>query len=298
MSENDLFGDARLPVMVVDVTNSQATPRVFAESMKFIFVIDGWAKIVHDNGEFLVEPGSVLILPERIWAQGFPIGFARTITFYVQADFVRLHLQWLPRDDHMIHRIFLRPMSSGEPSLLQLERRALWALRPKLLQLHALQAAQVSALMTLSRVAELFNDLLHFSSLGQGGTFERTVSGSRMPRSQVVAAVQHVHQRIDYPWTVGELSRLVAMSPSQLTRLFRQDLGVSPAAFVWNARAERMAEILAASDTSVSEAAQATGWATLSTAVRGFKRRYGVTPRPFALTLRSLGLAEAGAWET
>lgn len=97
-------------------------------------------------------------------------------------------------------------------------------------------------------------------------------------RKEVITAVELMRSNLARAWRIDELVSHVALSPSQLNRLFRTQLGLSPAACLARVRADRMAELLAATSVNVSEAAMAVGWLDPSIASRAFKRRYGVSP--------------------
>lgn len=98
-------------------------------------------------------------------------------------------------------------------------------------------------------------------------------------------------------WRIEELAREVAVSPTHLTRLFHAQIGISPAAFLRQLRADRMAELLATTSVTVGEAGAAVGWHDLAMASRSFKQRYGVSPSTYASSYRSPGpgsLADSG----
>lgn len=110
-----------------------------------------------------------------------------------------------------------------------------------------------------------------------------------MPLSpQVARAVALLNSEISRSWRVEQLAAAVALSPSQLARRFRTELGISPAAYLRQLRADRMAELLASTRIPVNEAARAVGWANTTIAARAFKWRHGATPRVFAAHTRQI----------
>lgn len=105
---------------------------------------------------------------------------------------------------------------------------------------------------------------------------------------QVARAVGLLRGGISRTWRVEDLADAVTLSSSQLARRFRVELGISPAAYLRQLRAERMAELLASTRLPVNEAARAVGWSNTTIAARAFKRRYGTTPRAFAAHARRI----------
>ncbi|MFD1861042.1 helix-turn-helix domain-containing protein [Aeromicrobium camelliae] len=92
--------------------------------------------------------------------------------------------------------------------------------------------------------------------------------------------------QISRTWSMETLAREVALSPSQLRRLFNSQVGVSPAAYLARLRAEKMAELLATTSMGVTQAARESGWRDATVAARNFKKRYGVSPREYAASFR------------
>ena len=81
------------------------------------------------------------------------------------------------------------------------------------------------------------------------------------------------------PCTVDDLSRSVNMSPSYLSRLFREQTGHSPASFVREERLRRAYELIQTTFLSIKEIMAAVGWNDPSHFSRAFKRRFGVSPK-------------------
>lgn len=92
----------------------------------------------------------------------------------------------------------------------------------------------------------------------------------------VVALIQ---AQVAEPCTVDLLAQAVNMSPSYLSRLFRQQTGHSPASFVREQRLRRAYELIQTTFLSVKEIMAAVGWNDPSHFSRAFKRRFGVSPQ-------------------
>ncbi|MFI8631232.1 helix-turn-helix transcriptional regulator [Microbacterium sp. NPDC077663] len=101
------------------------------------------------------------------------------------------------------------------------------------------------------------------------------------PRREVTLAAHALREDLAHSWSVTDLAGRVSLSPSQLTRLFRSDLGITPAAYLRQLRTDRMADLLLAERLSVGEAASRAGWASPNHASRAFTARYGISPRRF-----------------
>lgn len=79
-------------------------------------------------------------------------------------------------------------------------------------------------------------------------------------------------------WSVTDLARAVAVSPSHLHRLFRQELGSSPVAWLSRTRAEQMATQLTSGREPVGVIGAAVGWDDPNYAARRFRAVFGISP--------------------
>jgi transcriptional regulator GlxA family with amidase domain len=88
-----------------------------------------------------------------------------------------------------------------------------------------------------------------------------------------------LHQHFAEPWSVDQLARAVNVSPSYLTRLFREHTGRSPASFVRELRLQRAYELIQTTFLSIKEVMAAVGCNDPSHFCRAFKARFGVSPK-------------------
>lgn len=107
-----------------------------------------------------------------------------------------------------------------------------------------------------------------------------TVSHSeqRGYRATVEQAVELMNNSLDHPWTLSSLAAEVALSPSQLSRVFVADTGSSPMSYLQTLRVDRLASLLRTTELSVAGAARAVGWHDPGHAARRFRSRWQCSP--------------------
>jgi len=82
----------------------------------------------------------------------------------------------------------------------------------------------------------------------------------------------------DADHAVERLAARVAMSPRHFARVFREDVGCTPAAYVERVRVEVARRLLETTGLSASDVARAAGFGTPETMRRAFARRIGTSP--------------------
>ena len=80
---------------------------------------------------------------------------------------------------------------------------------------------------------------------------------------------------------VDRLASRVAMSPRHFSRMFRNDTGMTPAAFVEHVRVDAARSALELTDRTVASIAEACGFGTDETMRRVFQRALGVSPADY-----------------
>ncbi|WP_042382236.1 GlxA family transcriptional regulator [Streptacidiphilus melanogenes] len=91
----------------------------------------------------------------------------------------------------------------------------------------------------------------------------------------------HIRAHLAAPLTVPDLARAANVSERQLTRIFRTELGTTPAAYVEAARVEAARARLESTDDTLERIAAACGFNTADTLVRAFQRKLGTTPTEY-----------------
>jgi transcriptional regulator GlxA family with amidase domain len=98
---------------------------------------------------------------------------------------------------------------------------------------------------------------------------------SRLPLREIPVFIL---ENLDKELTVEILADRVAMSPRNFARIFRQEFGDTPAAFVERLRLETARSLVEQSDRSVDEIASTCGLGSADTMRRAFRKRFRQTP--------------------
>ncbi|WP_431652335.1 GlxA family transcriptional regulator [Nocardiopsis sp. PBL] len=88
----------------------------------------------------------------------------------------------------------------------------------------------------------------------------------------------HVARNLTGPLTVPDLAAHAHVSERQLTRIFKNELGTTPAAYIEAARVEVARQRLETTDDTLDRVASACGFASTDTLTRAFRRVLNTTP--------------------
>jgi transcriptional regulator GlxA family with amidase domain len=92
---------------------------------------------------------------------------------------------------------------------------------------------------------------------------------------------------------VAALAGRVAMSPRHFARVFRDEVGVTPAQYVEDVRVELVRRLLETTDRSIEQIARDAGFGTVETLQRAFRRAVNITPTEYRRHFRRGGDAVA-----
>lgn len=91
-------------------------------------------------------------------------------------------------------------------------------------------------------------------------------------------ALELIHRKPQYQWSLDLLVEQVNMSRATLIRQFKHTVGVSPMTYLLNWRMTKAYHLLKQSNSTVEQIAEEVGFSTARTLAKAFQRQYGMTP--------------------
>lgn len=126
--------------------------------------------------------------------------------------------------------------------------------------------------------------VLHLRRPGGQTQFAAPVWVARAKREPIRAVQDAVESEPGGVHSITELARRAAMSPRHFTRVFTDEVGEAPGAFVERVRTEAARRQLEQTDDTVVAIAARCGFGTAETMRRNFIRRIGVSPDQYRKT--------------
>lgn len=273
ISREESLQAARFPLLVRHAVHSTATGRIAHDVTKVMLVNSGSTTLRHETGELVLHQGDVVLLPSGQWYAGEPAGLVVTTTAYIDTEYLQQQMRWIP---DLGGTALWTPADncSFPPLVIELPAATLPHLDATFRTLLDGQMRVEPSFHRLAHVAEFLDVLARHN-------------GSRTPEHAVLRrAITLLLERLEEPWSISTLAEAVSMSTSQISRLFREHLGMGPAEFLRKERARRMAGLLLTSSDPVEAVAQRVGWAQASHASRAFRHTHGVSPLQYRRTHR------------
>lgn len=286
----------RAGVLLTAVESKRSSPirRAVFEHAKIVHVMEGRVRVDTSSGSHELLPGSALVLGAGRWCSMQPMPFTRVWTLYIHEAFLRAQFGWILTDPSRV-RPGVHPDSwDGSAIVLRPGIEVFQLIEPVWRRISVVDYTDRTELGT-SRMLALFTRTIEFSLpslLVRGGENDgREGADAAFPvrgtlvqsplTQQVRGAIELLRGSMAEPWTVFRLSQKVSISPSHLTRLFNEQVGVAPMRFLAEVRLTEFTRLLEETELSISSAAKKVGWRDARVASRWFSRRFGVNPSQY-----------------
>lgn len=102
-----------------------------------------------------------------------------------------------------------------------------------------------------------------------------------LSKQKLQQVIDYIYQNLDRDLTLAELAKLVQISPSYFSILFKQTTGITPHQYVIQCRIEHAKQLLRQNNMAIADIALRLGFSHQSHLSRHFKKLVGVTPKQF-----------------
>ncbi len=97
----------------------------------------------------------------------------------------------------------------------------------------------------------------------------------------IVQCIDYIYSHINERTTINELADYTALSPSYLSRLFKQNLGISISDYIREKKIEKAENLLKYSDYSLIDIANYLAFSSQSHFIQTFEKYVGLTPKKY-----------------
>lgn len=184
---------------------------------------------------------------------------------------------WFGEDARLNYLFQVGPLSHGRHGILatRLKEQAVIHCEVHLARLCTLEKQPEIA----DRIMMLASLLFFFGEVAQAITPSTSVTGHTHPA--VIEAVRLLAQETAEPWTMATLAGRVGLSDAYLSRLFCEQMGMPPIAYLNQQRMEQATNLLLHTTHTIGHIAQDVGFADQNYFARSFKRYYGLSPTAY-----------------
>ena len=140
----------------------------------------------------------------------------------------------------------------------------------------------------LKRLAEIIAiEIMEFSLVK-----EHLSWNSRKMDARINRAINAIHSRLDYPWTVASLAREALLSRSAFASRFREVIGDTPLNYLYKMRMHRAVCEIQNGNFTLSEIAEMVGYESEGAFCKAFRRNMGTTPSRYRAEHQRNGRAQ------
>ena len=225
------------------------------------------------EGEVVIGRGTLLVIRPGAWHTYEDCHDLYLYNCCFGYELLGREFAWFGEDARLNYLFQVGPLSHGRYGILTtlLKAAAVAHCEARLLTLCALETQPTVA----DRITTLASLLLFFGEVAQAITPSTGVPANTHPA--VIETVRLLAQETAENWTMQRLAARVGLSEAYLSRLFREQMGIPPMAYLHQQRMEQAANLLLHTTRSIGHVAQDIGFAEQNYFARCFKRYYGLS---------------------
>ncbi|HBS76098.1 MAG: hypothetical protein CMF56_08045 [Leifsonia sp.] len=256
-------GTRRIGAETVDVP--EEIPAHAHDYVELALVVDGRGTHVSRSGSDSASAGSVFLIRPGSWHAFEPHERMTVVNVYFDERVLFEFLPWVMSDARMSKEVMSAGTSSWVAPSSEFGDAVAWATE-------LAERGEAPLMVSVGLLTCIMALLTDFGSPSRVEPLASTAGDAAW------GAVARIKADPTAKWSVGTLSALANLSPSHFSRVFRTEVGTSPARFVAQARLEHAALLLVSTDLPIAHVGEQSGFWDANYFARAFRAEYGVSP--------------------
>lgn len=252
------------------------------EFIELVVISGGTGTQVTPYGEFPLQAGSLFVMQPGVWHEYIDCNSLLVNVCAMDCRVFDCELKWLYDNPSLRYLIWDSALTMVQPGVM-----------------HLLSSGQVlragHSFFTLQTIESKTTPPARVQQIGQLATFLAEIAdcvaiNAPMPHPErkltgltnaVEKTVMLFSENLARDWSIAELSASFGLTTPYYIRLFKREVGESPLSYLSMLRARRAAQLLMASDNSITSIALDIGWTEPGYFARRFRHYYGASPREY-----------------
>lgn len=285
--ENRVHGTTTFPLQVYshhDHDGFYSVSQHWHEELEWIYVDTGILQLTIHGRPYTLKPGQFCFINTGELHEIKSTGESLHHAIVFQATFLDFELY-----DSCEHQ-FIRPVTSGQLSFPTLSYEFTPGQAEQILG-HLKRIVSCYHTRVLGFQLDIKIQILQvLEILYQANAFTKTNTSPKEMENlnKLKKVITYIQSHYQEPLTLHNMASLAYLSPAYFCHSFHQETGTSPIAFLNEYRIERAAQMLAESESPISEIASAVGFDNFSYFIRKFREYKRVSPKDYRRQTRQL----------
>jgi AraC family L-rhamnose operon transcriptional activator RhaR len=268
IQRREVFRPGTLPIAANEVPALTGIPEHTHEFLEMAIVSRGRGLNVTRGRVTPIEVGSVILIRPGVWHAYREPEDLWTFNLYLAPELLQRELSWVVEYPQLSHALLRGDENLGVLSPEETAMGVGW-----LGQIRDLPAGTHAPRMT--GLVNCVLDLIWSSAATNGGALDSTIAKT------VVSMMNTMQGDLARKWSIEDLASGINASPAVVHRQFKAHVGMSPMAWLHQARGEAVAAELILSGRPVAEIGRLVGWPDPNYLSRRFRSLFGMSPTEY-----------------
>lgn len=259
--------------------NHTITHNHFHNLYELYYLVENEVIYFVEDKVYLVKPGMVVVIPPN----------RKHATFPVNNDISKRYLIYLPEyfvEEFLKDGAVLLNRISSKPIIVDNDDKMVEHFFKKIIE--EFKKPNGSIAIQKALIGELLVTLNGY--YGDEKKSEFSSETNKIASGTISLITRYINDNFSKKITLETLSNEFFLNPSYISRIFKKKLNISFSAFLRNIRINKVMDYLKDTDYTITEIAQKTGFDSLTSLCRVFKKNVGMSPLRYRILYKNTNL--------